>query len=243
MSELCFKISDELLTKIIEKLEDQGSGFYHNREIIRSARDNDCMLVLLYDGDLVSFVTWEESSRNSEASGLCAETFEPHRRKGYMKRLWQATESLLIGRGFRGLRLECMPRESEPCWGALGFQRIWSGCSEIVMVREFPHDEILGEIVGSLTVTISERDAFIVFEKYISLDGDVFGPRRIPIPFQDPRLKIDSGSGTPLYGKPKWLLHPHALKDGYIEIVNIYEDFINSAAIGLNVVMLESGKA
>lgn len=99
--------------------EPDGSGFYHNRSIIRQAARSGEMMCLRAGTTITGFAVFTLGP--SRAKIDIFEVRPGYRGCGLGRRLAAHIVRMLVSKGASRIELECAPRSSESFWRALGF--------------------------------------------------------------------------------------------------------------------------
>jgi GNAT superfamily N-acetyltransferase len=99
-----------------EYVEDDGEGFWCNRQIIQRAHDDDELWVVLEGDEAVAFQVGDYSPDITNVR-------KDRRRRGYGTALFEAALARALRDDVNLLRVECNPRSSLPFWQKHGFVR------------------------------------------------------------------------------------------------------------------------
>lgn len=104
-----------ILDWLRREYENDGDGFYGNREIIRRAHEEGALTVLVEDDEVVAFMVGDASSWD------ILEVRPDRRGSGHGNMLAQHYIEEARRRGVCVLKIQCSPRTSIPFWKKMGF--------------------------------------------------------------------------------------------------------------------------
>lgn len=112
----------ELKTWLKAEEDLSQSGFFCNWDTIEKAFKKSCLIVFIYNNEIVGFLSWSTFSAPYVYIDIM-EIHPNHRKKGFGKRMFEACEIYFKNKEFLAMILCCEPRESEAFWRKMCFTK------------------------------------------------------------------------------------------------------------------------
>lgn len=110
----------EVLVWLKEEMDNYGSSFYHNRNVIEDALERNNLIVFNHNGKSIGMAVWY----GYDAIQVNIDIFVIHpsyRKKGFGEFYYKEISDFFRSRNFKIAKLFCSPEESESFWIKMGF--------------------------------------------------------------------------------------------------------------------------